>query len=450
MSSSKKKTRHGRAALAKHHRGQKRWRTSAVPAQQQPQHAGLGIPEKLNVDPEIDWGHRLYKTLKEMSAEERKAYAEKFMHHGFRVKRGYEQIKDIHVIDSLDDMKEAGDRVYLGMLDKVRGLAPLAKRFVFDDEASEHLGLFIRDNPETLIDARQFALPPYENTYIQLNIDKTLQAIGSSTTADRPGWDGSKDLETAYLVHQKMIYPMARGNLHNTRLFRGGLSLFSYELRNGKTEGCGCRPIFFDEPLLDTDDRDHTARAMLLLGSTVNGLKPERYLPFLHDVRIHVNLEYDKYRGLPAKQRYSKRWDLITSSAGDFRVILAALILLNQQRHIQTVYVPNNSMLIKGKRRVVRQHHRVVIQLTALQQIRRSLGHTLATPRVEHEVRGHWRNVRTLKGCTHDWQNLSDPGEGGHVRWACTRCNGLRTTVTPHKRGNAEIGTTTKSYEVKE
>jgi hypothetical protein len=362
----------------------------------------------------------------------------------------HEKLKHLHIIENLEDMEESDDKVYHAALDRVRMRAPLAKRFVFDDEASMRLGEFIRDRQDIWFNHRQFALPPYPVTYIQLNIDNVLKAIGAGTTADISlEAKRYRDMEAAYLIDDNMIYPMARGSRgsyaprHDSSV-KGGISLFRYEIK--KSRVCTCRPIFFGEPLYPDDKFDHVARAMLLLGSSYNNMV-EDYVPFLHDYVIHLNLDKDRHEALGRKKR-EENFKLIFSSAGDFRVILAALMLLNQQKHITTVHVPNNSMLIGGKRKVIQQHHRVVIRVQNFDVIKRELGHKLMTPRCEHEVRGHWRNVHVLKGCEHEWKDLSDAH--GIVRWSCGKCNGLRTTVRPHKRGDPTVGKSTKDYEVKE
>jgi hypothetical protein len=416
-------------------------------------------PEQINLNLEIDRDDPAFDTLMNIPDQAmRDHYASRMAELGARIqmreKEKEEKIKRIHIIDNLDDQREAGDEFYQRRLETIRQLRNVARRFIFDDEASTHLGRFINEYPDLWFDQRQFAVSPYDTTYIQMNVDNVLKAIGQPTTADRwPFKDGSKDIETSYLIHGKMVYPMARGRSNAIQPPKGGLNIFSYEMEKGT---CSCQPIFFNDPMSDGDDRDHVPRAVLLLGSSYNRMAPEvisqPVLDFLHDVRIHLNVDVDRFRlkNLTQKKRKELQWDTVFSSAGDFRILLAALWLLNQQKHVQTVFVPNQAGLIAGKRRVFHQHHRVVINVQKLHTLRRSLGRTLLTPRAEHEVRGHLRNIRLRDGCLHEWQELHDPDPIGHLRWTCTHCAGLRTTVKQHKRGDATIGTTSKHYEVKE
>ena len=442
--------------------------------------AQLELPETVVPNLEIDSEKHpeLFDALAKTYPPDRTEVASNWINEGYRIVQAKDRAKRIHIIDNLDPMPETKDARYRATLEHVRELTPHAKRFIFDGEASTHLGMFIKDR-KAWLDARQFALAPYEVTYIQMDIDNVLKAVGEKTTAHQNhDMMDERDMETGYLIHNRMIYPMARGNRRKRGLldFReykqdpliGGLSLFSYEIRDPAKEArCTCQPIFFGKPLFkegalktdprdgppgsrwDVDDRDHVARAMLLLGSSYNGMKIDETLPFLHDARIHVNIGEDYYRGLSDEQRANKYFQLLGSSAGDFRVILAALLMLNQQKHIQMIYVPNNSMLIGGKRKVVKQHNVVKISLASVDMIKRSLGHKLLTPRAEHDVRGHLRNVHVLKGCEHEWEDLSNP-DGTHRRWACVRCKGLRTSVKAHKRGQPEVGKTTSEYEVQE
>jgi hypothetical protein len=358
-----------------------------------------------------------------------------------------ERHRKVHIIDDLDNMRAASDKKYQDTLRKVCELTPLAKRFIFDKEASAHIGNFIASNINDVLDFHQFARPPYPVTYLQLDIDAAIRGIGHGSTADRPGWGPSRDLDTAYLIHENIVYPLARGE------GSGGLSLFKYEM--GLTPGvdCPCQPIFFGEPMYADEPRDHTIRAMLLLGSSFNAMKDNqtKWMRFIHTVQVHLNVGDEIYKGFTPEQREGwnkKNWSMILSAAGDYRIMLTALFLMNQQKHVEVIDVPANSMLIGGKRKVVRRHNRVVIRLQNYDTIRRSLGHVLATPRAEHDVRGHLRNVHVLKGCTHEWQYLSGPHD--IQRWMCTRCKGLRTTVRAHKRGDASVGKATSQYEVKE
>jgi hypothetical protein len=406
------------------------------------QEVDMAIQDKLK-DKETYLNH---PSMQEIFPEDREKIAARLAQMALDKFERHEKTKRVHIIENLDLLREANDKHYHANLRRVQELAPVAKRFIFDEEASKHVGLFIKDHYETLIDHRQFAIPPYETTYIQVDIDAVIKAISHGSTADRPGWDGSRDLETAYLIHDRMVYPMARGE------GAGGLSLFKYEMLGHQVgENCPCKPIFFGEPMYNDDKQDHILRAMLLLGSTYNQVGREKYIPFLHSAQIHLSVDPETYNKFaPAeKEKWRKRnWQMIISSAGDYRVMLAALLLINQQKYVETIHIPANSMLIGGKRKVVKAHNRVVIRLHNFDVIKRELGHKLLTPRAEHEVRGHLRNVRVLRGCFHEWKDLSDPS--GIRRWACAKCNGLRTTVRPHKRGDAAVGTTTKSYDVKE
>jgi uncharacterized protein YnzC (UPF0291/DUF896 family) len=401
----------------------------------------------MRVDVDIDKinAPNAYEILKDMPQEQRNEYATDMLRRGYLKDQREQKRRALHIIDNLDQMNDVDDKVYMGILKEIDVIRQSAKRFVFDDEASTHLGNFIREERELWMNNPQFALPPYENTYIQCNVDNVIKAIGHGSTADKSAVaDATRDLDTGYLISEKVIFPMVRGVESSPK---GRLGLFAYEMYKG--DGCTCRPIFNGSPMMDdADDRDHTVRAMLLLGSSYNGLKMEEYIPFLHTVRIHLNIDEKRYNTLKSEKRKNNQWNIVLSSAGDYRIGLAALFLLNQQKHVQTVHVPNNSMLIGGKRRVVHSHSRVVIRLQNFDVIRRSLGNTLVTPRMLHDVRGHFRNVHVLKGCEHDWEDLSD--RHGITRWACKRCKGLRTTVRPHKRGDASIGVLTSAYDVKE
>jgi hypothetical protein len=406
-------------------------------------------PKELKLGPiEIEKGHPLYDPLYRVYPDDRQEVMEKFANVGFEKQQQAERLRKVHVIDNLDDDLCNDDVVYRKVFQTVVEARNLAKRFIFDDESCTHLGTFIRDNVDVWFDGRKFAIPPYPTTYIQINCDNVIKAIGKPANSefyDRV----TRDVDTGYLIHKNIVYAMSRRDLAVNPNERAAITTFSYEILNWNRTGCYCRPLF-GIPIDPNDDKDHYQRASLLLGSTINDMEQGRWSQFLHDMLIHVNVSDEKFKGLTDEERSSKGWRLIVSSQGEFRIVIAALILLNQQKHIQTVHVPNETKWVKGKTRVVKQHSRVVLHLDALHQIKRTLGRQLMTPRAEHDVRGHLRNIHLRIGCEHQWEDLSDPGEHGHMRWVCTKCNGLRTTVTAHKRGDLSVGRTEKRYDVKE
>lgn len=64
-------------------------------------------------------------------------------------------------------------------------------------------------------------------------------------------------------------------------------------------------------------------------------------------------------------------------------------------------------------------------------------------PRAEHEVRGHWRNIRPRCFCAPGLADWMPPEPGQQT---CVRCNGRRTFVPDHKRGDAALATISRAY----
>lgn len=350
----------------------------------------------------------------------------------------------LHIIDTLDPLRtnELIDHVYRHHLGHVLEMRSAARRFVFDVAASTYVGEFIRDCGDLLYEHRQFAIPPYETTYIEVNIDAVIKAIGQPSTADRPGAKETRDILTGYLIHKDMVYPFARA-----RGSYGALGLFHYRMNTPDHHG-----TLFDIPVFERDPCDKFLKEALLLGSTWRGLKEAERTQFAADVRIGLNVDASTIRNKwgSIAERRQKYETLVGSSCGDFRVMLAALLLLNQQKKVTTEYVPWEAKLVAGKRRVFMAHSRVVVHLKPHESVRKVFGRTLATARRAHEVQGHFRHLHLGDGCIHAWPYESEVSADGIQRWTCTKCRGRRIRIKSHVRGSGKEGFVSKRYEVKE
>ena len=361
-------------------------------------------------------------------------------------------MKEKHKPQVLDLLTTPGSRD----LDHVIAVRPMARRFIFDREASTHLGRFIRECGALIINNRQFAIPPFPITYIQVETDELLAAIDKGSSADVMGREG-RDTRVGYLIDGRRVWSMATDDR------RASLSLFRYEMDTPVSVG----PIL-DEPVQLGDKDDEWARAVLLLGTTVHDLPDEdarldvvRSNSIRLDSRIKARATMNTVPGnkgdvrvritdeTPGISRMQKRTNVM-ASAGDLRNVWAALLLINQKRgNVSFRDVPWQAVIHKGKRKVFGAHSVVTIHLSPKQTIASVMRPGLHVPKAAHEVKGHFAHFNLKNGCVHEWPSMPDISDDGIPRWHCLRCGGRRTWKKAYATGDARIGFTTKEYEVK-
>lgn len=341
--------------------------------------------------------------------------------------------KQPDTIDLFDRKKDHFNRdpAYRKLIERVKELRPRARRFIFDAEASTHLGHFIRDCGDLIVANRQFAIPPFETTYIQIDIDDMIKAINRRSSTEIYG-DPDADRFVGYLIHKQHLYAVTSDDTGEA-----ALSLLSYDLDTPNNGG----PIF-DEPLHESDPNDEWPRAAVLLGTTINDIPDEAdRLRLINSVRINVNaadIDRKHYRMM------------IYATMGELRNVWAALLLLNQKKHVTAEPVPHRAGIWKGKRHVYASHSVVRIRLGAHETIRKAMLPTMHIPRRRHEVMGHFAHWHLKDGCEHGWPPFPEIGDDGTPRWTCGRCGGLRVWRKYHLRGHGAEGFVTKSYNVTE
>lgn len=334
----------------------------------------------------------------------------------------------LHVIDTIDD--PGAPKSIRRRIDELR---PFARRFIFDAEASRHVGRFIRDCGDLLIENRQFAIPPYQTTYIEFDLEALLAAIGKGCTTEIFGKDGT-DKFIGYLIHGNRVTVIVCGDTGSALI-----GAFGYRLNTPIKP----RPIFAT-PMNPADPNDEWARISFLLGTMVDDLPDE-----LTRQEIIGNVEINVTWDGPFDDR--RRKTLLLGAMGELRMLWACLLMLNQHKHIELEQVPHQTGLYKGKRCVCPAHHLVRIHLGQTTSIRKMLSSTLGIPRRRHEVRGHFAHWHLKDGCEHQWPPLPDftvlEGEQETTpRWRCTSCGGLRVWRKAHVRGRG--GFVTKEYVV--
>ena len=332
----------------------------------------------------------------------------------------------MHVID----MAEHYDRRYARLPEihepwkLIRPILAKARRFVFDKEASAFAGAFIRDFGPALLSNLQFAIPPFEQCYVEYHLDALLDTVGKRKIG--PELDGARDERIGHLIDYNHVYTFIEDSKGYASLYPVLMKMHTETYTRG----------MFDE---DDINADVLKKVTYTLGSTSDELKrcgSETLRPWVHTIDFHTS---SKFRELLTQG------NLRDGGNGTARNLVALLLLLNRQRERVTLtQVPPKGVIYKGKRRVYMAHSLVTLTTEDYGAITRSFtsaGHH-ESPR-RHEVRGFFRHYRRVRGCEHDFLEDDRPDH-----WTCQHCGTVRVWVHSHLRGDASKGFVTKEYVV--
>jgi hypothetical protein len=356
----------------------------------------------------------------------------------------------------------------------VQSILPVTRRFIFGPEASEFLGHFIRECGDLIVEQAEFALAPFQNTYLQINIDLTHRALGAATTHDLFKDKGyGADVDVGYLLSGERVYTFAAGR-NGDKAFMSPIVLNRNTPQKGPVLSRldGEYPEWRSTPL---PQQDETVRAMYLFGSTLN-----RYLTDFDDIIANVEaaraandralfdfhlsqgMDFAEARILATVNRHKPIRDLVNNTSvntawgkpahavdilyggmGELRTILAALLILNQPHsNVRFAEMKAQRGFWRGKPRAYAKHNVVHIDIDGLKNLRkRFLTGSRETPRA-HEVRGHFLNYNKHQ-CDHAWVQAIDNSK----RWTCSTCGQLRVWREAYERGDASKGYVTKHYQ---
>lgn len=322
----------------------------------------------------------------------------------------------------LDDVKDLPENIWgsremlPAMTKRVKSLAPQARQFIFDTEASRTVGRFIRECPDILIDQMEFARQPYEVTYIELDLQEVF--VGMGLTYVKEHFIGEKDWKLGLLAAGGIINTFSNTSQRNTAQL-APLCTIDQEYRPGKEAG------FVDD-------------SRILLGNTWHHVNEAQRHAFATRFSLgYFGEEFGRKKAMET---------LIPAMTGEARIYVAALLFLYQRRHLTLTDRGPRRALSKGRQRVYMAHTTVTIHLSQYAEVRREL--TLAQERSSprrHEVRTHYKHRGLTAGCEHQWLRVED---ADNEQWRCTACAGLRYLVREHLRGDGSIGFVTKHYEV--
>lgn len=319
----------------------------------------------------------------------------------------------------LDDVKDlppskwTGNTMPPAVAKRVQSIAHKARQFVFDTAASEFLGRFIRDCPDVLIDQMQFALQPYDTTYIEVDLQAVFRGTGAPSTSDL---FPDPDQSVGFLAHAGTVYTLANTAAH---------------------PGAGLSPIC----ILDNEYATHPVDnfiddSRVLLGSTWHHLDDPQREAFSQ--RFNV--------GCLAEREYHEKVleVMLPATMGEARVYLAALLMLFNRRRFTVSDHGFSRRGHRGKIRTFMAYSSVTIHLDQYLDFKRHVENEQQrlSPR-RHEVRAHYRHRYLTAGCEHQWVPVEDKKQ-----WRCSCCSGLRYLCREHLRGDASIGFVKKNYQV--
>jgi hypothetical protein len=152
------------------------------------------------------------------------------------------------------------------------------------------------------------------------------------------------------------------------------------------------------------------------------------------------NPDFALMSGLDPKSSKS----FVTDRAGVARRALALLsLVLDPPRRLDVG--PSITEIHRAPGKAERTRYNAAAVTLRLGAVERQEGpaHGSAGPRAQHEVIGHWRNLRPRCSCEPskaDWMPV-EPGPQ-----TCLVCSGRRTFVPEHKRGDPSLGVSSRAY----
>jgi hypothetical protein len=323
--------------------------------------------------------------------------------------------------------------------DTTRSNLMLAKRFVLDRDAVRYCAELVRDNPRIIADAHDFAIPPFERTYIEFPFTEWYETVTGRTA------DATADTHAGYLIVGNSVRCLAG--------FQDSVALtpIEYHLNQPWT----VKESFKMATTLGTSrlsfDMFYWGESMHKFGYLKNKMEDEPDFEFASDwqkegvrsLRANHSFTLNLMPGMNAPAIWQKFYQ---GSAGDLRNIIAMLLFLNRTsktRYEKEVGMQPGRWI--GRKQANLLTHRVIsysvnpvprlVKLVAGEGIRRRL----------HDVRGHLchNEVARTNGCTHDWIEFAD----NHLKWRC-ECGGLRWWRAEHRRGHEAKGFVTSEYKV--
>lgn len=311
----------------------------------------------------------------------------------------------------------------------------VAKKFVLDEQAAQWCGQMLRKLPRIVADAQDFAIPPFEATWIELPFKPFYRAV----TGQEP--DETSDTRIGYLVRGPVAYvgAMSVGDPSARGLTAGWVPV-RYRLNHAPSEA-------LETKLAEQLKLPEHALDLLYWGESYLSLVGDQELESLRVLRASHALEPVPLDlpGLSEQERRTAWWSSVSRSNGDLRNIIGLLLFLNRTSDIQVQHdVGFSRGMVRGKPGVLAAHRVIGLSLDPLPRLVRLCAGEGVWRRL-HDVRGHLchNKVARTSGCQHpDWEEYEP------LKWRCPQCKGLRWWRREHSRGHAGKGVVASSYSV--
>ncbi len=313
-----------------------------------------------------------------------------------------------------------------------------AERMVFNDEASLRVGMVLRDIPELLIEQLQFARTPFDLCWIEYNSNIVWETIMG---CESDPFDLTRDETVGLLIDHGRVNVFSK-------TFGGEICMlpFVYHLNT-------------EWPLQDQVDFCQKFKVSQLgidhwlWGAATNKLRDEDKSDLLRALRDVTMVEYI---GI------NPRAEMLQVTMGDFKNVVALLLMLNQPSVTNYIHVPRQRGWIGNKPKPFLSHHNVTIALDAhTHLVSFGRNNNDGELRRRHPVRGHYchdqtaRDYARIAGCVHYWEPMDEDWEpwlnspvDEREHWKCKICDGKRWWRTAHERGSEEKGFISHQYNV--
>lgn len=321
------------------------------------------------------------------------------------------------------------------------------KRCVFSPKASLLLGELAFESPDIIVDNRQFAIPPFDNMYVELDYSAMIQDEEYKIASQAVGESVTKALIGYLILGGTDVYVM--GSYED--VFGGshfGIMPVKYTINHTDTPKDFFSSIHPIRPFTADDDftvlsefypnliPQELMKLLLLTGAVTNHravIKNHRSI--LNTYGVHLN-------SLAISDDVSSALEF---SQGQLFWLLGAILLMHQRPLVNYVDVPATSRIIKGKRKAYASYKIIEIDLGKVKTIRRAFQSTPHGSPIGYEIPNHYRHRHGLEhGCGHEW---SSRDEKGH--WHCLRCGRLRYMVKEHAAGDSSRGWSHADYAYK-
>lgn len=340
----------------------------------------------------------------------------------------------------------------------------LAKRFVLDRDAAQYIGEMVRRVPRIIADAQDFAIPPFENMWVEIPFDVYFEAVNQLPAG--MAWSRSGQ-NFAGNTHDTHVGFLISGG-HHVRVASWGPGA-GYDAIWTATEYLLHRPWTREEEMafrneyyfsgLTLDDFFWGTSSRDMLSNDAGAHEAIRALRAEHSCRVLLPTGFGNVQRFSTDEGRRMMHDSIIEGSGDLRNIIAVLLFLNRTSDIQMVREIGAAQGFIGNKLKPYLGHRVItlkVDRDGLEnRIKKLVAGHGATKRL-HDVRGHFCHNDRAKtsGCMHpewvetDWEGDVQGSTRIPRRWKCLQCQGLRWWRKEHERGHEEKGLVTSEYKV--